>query len=322
MRERTARSRSLSSSSAEPRWPPTRTLTTSGSKAVPPPHALHGVHELGHVAHPVLEEVADPGGVVADELEQIRRLEVLGEHEHGDPGWERLISVAATSPSSAFPGGIRTSTIAISGVYEPHLQEKVVRVGAAPDDLVAGLLEQRRDPLPEKRIVVGDDHAERSRAPFPRLVPGCSVSDGMTGTERHQEIASQPDLERVQHEVARILAETDVPVEVYASTLEKIGLSFGWEFGAVWEAGHADGLLRCVQTWHTAAGAPEFEARSQEIELRPGEGLPGRVLSSGESIWMADAPTDGNFPRAVRPAGPACTLRSAFRCRAPTGSSA
>ena len=120
----------------------------------------------------------------------------------------------------------------------------------------------------------------------------------MTGTERHQEIASQPDLERVQHEVARILAETDVPVEVYASTLEKIGLSFGWEFGAVWEAGHADGLLRCVQTWHTAAGAPEFEARSQEIELRPGEGLPGRVLASGESIWMADAPTDGNFPRA------------------------
>ena len=41
-------------------------------------------------------------------------------------------------------------------------------------------------------------------------------------------------LQRVEHEVAQILAETEVPVEVYAATLEAIGRALGWELGAVW----------------------------------------------------------------------------------------
>ena len=110
--------------------------------------------------------------------------------------------------------------------------------------------------------------------------------------------ADTRDLQRVEHAVARILVETDRPVEVYASLLEVIGGSLGWELGAVWEAGPDDERLRCRRIWHAGDGAPEFEALSERIALAPGEGLPGRVLVSGEPLWIVDAPEDGNFPRA------------------------
>src|SRR5215211_440637 len=105
------------------------------------------------------------------------------------------------------------------------------------------------------------------------------------------------ELQRVEHAVARILAETDTAVEVYAAVLEAIGGALGWELGAVWEVG-PDGRLRCVRTWHAGDGAPEFEALSERIMLERGEGLPGRVLASGEPMWIVDAPEDANFPRA------------------------
>jgi PAS domain S-box-containing protein len=120
----------------------------------------------------------------------------------------------------------------------------------------------------------------------------------MTGIPRTGgRLADARDLQRVEHAVARILAETDRPVEVYASVLETIGSSLGWELGAVWEAGAGE-RLRCVRTWHAGEGAAEFEALSERIVLEPGEGLPGRVLVSREPAWIVDTPEDANFPRA------------------------
>jgi PAS domain S-box-containing protein len=110
--------------------------------------------------------------------------------------------------------------------------------------------------------------------------------------------AEPQELQRVEHAVTRILAETDRPVEAYEAVLEAIGASLGWELGAVWENDPAADRLRCVCTWNAGEGAPEFEALSERIALGPGEGLPGRVLESGEPAWIVDTPEDGNFPRA------------------------
>jgi PAS domain S-box-containing protein len=117
-------------------------------------------------------------------------------------------------------------------------------------------------------------------------------------------------LQRVEHEVAQILAEKEGPVEVYAAALEAIGRTLGWELGAVWEVGPDDQRLRCVCTWHAGTGAPEFEALSERLTLGPGEGLPGRLLQTGRPSWIVDAPDDRNFPRAdaARRAG----LQAAF----------
>jgi PAS domain S-box-containing protein len=111
-------------------------------------------------------------------------------------------------------------------------------------------------------------------------------------------IADAADLQRVEHEIARILAEMERPVEVYAAALEVIGRSLGWDLGAVWEVSPEDGRLRCVRTWHAGSGAPEFEELSERLVLGAGEGLPGRVLLTAEPMWISDTPTDRNFPRA------------------------
>ncbi|HEU5211758.1 MAG TPA: PAS domain S-box protein [Gaiellaceae bacterium] len=117
-------------------------------------------------------------------------------------------------------------------------------------------------------------------------------------------------LQRVEHEVAQILAETEGPVEVYAAALEAIGRTLGWDLGSVWEVGHDDQRLRCVCTWHAGDVAPEFEALSERLTLDRSEGLPGRILSTGKPAWIVDPPTDQNFPRAeaARRAG----LQAAF----------
>jgi PAS domain S-box-containing protein len=112
-------------------------------------------------------------------------------------------------------------------------------------------------------------------------------------------VADARELRRVEHAVARILAQTDRPVEVYKATLEAVGRALDWGVGLVWELDVRDGHLHCVRSWHRSEGTEEFEAFSQALVLEPGEGLPGRVLTSGRAVWMVNAPEEGNFPRAV-----------------------
>jgi len=122
----------------------------------------------------------------------------------------------------------------------------------------------------------------------------------MAQSERDRRLTGEEaEAPRLEHVVARILAETERAVEVYDGILEEIGRSLGWDLGAVWEVDPDDGRLRCARTWQARAAPDEFEALSMSLVLAAGEGLPGRVLASGEPVWMVDAPQDSNFPRAA-----------------------
>jgi PAS domain S-box-containing protein len=131
--------------------------------------------------------------------------------------------------------------------------------------------------------------------------------------------ADSRELQRVEHAISRILAEMERPLEVYAAVLDAIGSSLGWELGAVWEVGLDDDRLRCVCTWHAGKGAPEFEALSERITLDSGEGLPGRVLASGEPAWIVDTPGDANFPRADAARRSGLHAAFGFPLRSPRG---
>src|SRR4051812_24328658 len=114
--------------------------------------------------------------------------------------------------------------------------------------------------------------------------------------DKRRLVADVRNLRRVEHDVARILAETDRPVEAYEATLEAIGRPLGWRLGAVWELGSLTGRLHCVRIWHAERRDEEFEALSEDLALEPGEGRPGRVVMDGSPVWMVDAPADVNFP--------------------------
>jgi PAS domain S-box-containing protein len=127
------------------------------------------------------------------------------------------------------------------------------------------------------------------------------------------------DLQPLEHSVAQILAQTDRPVEVYEATLRAIGSALGWELGAVWEVDPDDGRLRCVRTWHGGGRTAAFEALSEQLALAPGEGLPGRVLATGQPAWIADVPDDSNFPRAAAARRNGLHAAVAFPLHSPRG---
>jgi PAS domain S-box-containing protein len=114
------------------------------------------------------------------------------------------------------------------------------------------------------------------------------------------ELHDPPVLTRAEHAVARALAETARSDEVYPRVLAAIGEALGWGLGAVWEApAEPGGTMCCVATWHAAGvEAGEFEALSRATGFGPGQGLPGRVWSSGSPAWIAEVAEDPNFPRA------------------------
>ncbi len=78
--------------------------------------------------------------------------------------------------------------------------------------------------------------------------------------------------------------------------LEAVGQSLEWDVGGVWLVSGDE--LRPLRHW----AAPGFQAAAEDMvegfrALRRGEGLPGRVLSSGEPAWIEDLQNEQNYPR-------------------------
>jgi two-component system sensor histidine kinase/response regulator len=103
-----------------------------------------------------------------------------------------------------------------------------------------------------------------------------------------------------EHVTARALVEATSFAEAAPKILQAICETFGWEHGAVWTVDAEQEVLRCGDIW-TAPGREfdEFDAVSREMTFKRGVGLPGRVWTSGEPVWIPDVVRDANFPRAA-----------------------
>ena len=103
---------------------------------------------------------------------------------------------------------------------------------------------------------------------------------------------------QLQHLVTRVLAESTTLDEATPRLLQTICEHANWDFGELWIADRGASVIRCTAHWSRLAGQfTEFESSSQSWVFAPGYGLPGRVWSSGEPLWMSDVVYDKLFLR-------------------------
>jgi PAS domain S-box-containing protein len=111
--------------------------------------------------------------------------------------------------------------------------------------------------------------------------------------------------------VIQALAGSPTISDALRNLLEAIARFLDCEFGAIWQSDETDTRLRCFATWESpTAAVDDFRRMTEQIELEPGQGLPGRVWESSEPAWIVDVLEDDNFPRVESAAG--CGLRGAF----------
>jgi PAS domain S-box-containing protein len=113
-----------------------------------------------------------------------------------------------------------------------------------------------------------------------------------------------------QYAVTRTLAESENLAAATPHLLRGIGDNLEWKWGALWVVDRQSGRLRCRSTWQVEkveTGA--FDAISRATEFAPGQGLAGWVWQRAQPIWMVDATSEAELPRA--PAAETVGLRGA-----------
>lgn len=80
--------------------------------------------------------------------------------------------------------------------------------------------------------------------------------------------------------------------------LRRVCEKTGWAIGQAWIPSADGKRLDCSTAWcSTEPDIQEFRSLSETMELEPGVGLPGRVWSSRQPVWIQDVTVDQNFPR-------------------------
>lgn len=111
--------------------------------------------------------------------------------------------------------------------------------------------------------------------------------------------------------VSSILAESLTVGEAIPRVLKAICEAITWEVGCVWWVDGRKEVLQLLDLWcQPELDAVRFEAINRTILFSAGEGLPGRVWSSGAPAWIPDVQSDENFPR--RPVAVISGLHGAF----------
>jgi len=103
---------------------------------------------------------------------------------------------------------------------------------------------------------------------------------------------------RLLHALTLALDKSENLSSALAIVLKEVCRATGWALGEAWLPAPDGSALEMGPVWHVASNRlREFVAGSRTYAFRPGQGLPGRVWSSGKPIWVTDVRADANFPR-------------------------
>jgi len=103
-----------------------------------------------------------------------------------------------------------------------------------------------------------------------------------------------------QFAVTRALAESSSLSVATPKLLQYICEAVGFELGELWCVNAESNTLHVEGSWHIPAyEVDEFEKAGRKTILFPGIDLVGRVLQSGQAVWIDNVVDDSNFPRAT-----------------------
>jgi|GEM_PF-2991272 len=116
-----------------------------------------------------------------------------------------------------------------------------------------------------------------------------------------EQIQKKAKILNLLHEIATTANTSKTPNEALQVGQEVICSYTGWPIAHAYVLSEdTDYLLISSGLWHlrNSVDYTAFVEASAGIEFKAGDGLPGRVLSSGHKAWIDDVQSDPNFPRA------------------------
>jgi PAS domain S-box-containing protein len=110
-----------------------------------------------------------------------------------------------------------------------------------------------------------------------------------------RKIAAQKKI-LAQYAAVGVLAGASSAAEAMPMVLEATAQALEWDLGLYWAMDPATHRLALSATWSSGSTAADAVlAFSRDRTFGSGEGLPGRVLATGESMWSRDVATDPRF---------------------------
>ncbi|MBK1989333.1 response regulator [Sphaerospermopsis aphanizomenoides BCCUSP55] len=81
-------------------------------------------------------------------------------------------------------------------------------------------------------------------------------------------------------------------------TLKGICQSLGWDWGEIWLLDKPANVLHCADIWYESGlELKDFEKITRTMTFAPGVGLPGRIWSRFEPVWINNLSDEQNFLR-------------------------
>ncbi|HEY3913918.1 MAG TPA: ATP-binding protein [Verrucomicrobiae bacterium] len=102
----------------------------------------------------------------------------------------------------------------------------------------------------------------------------------------------------LQFAVSRALAESKTVAEASDGILRVLCESLKFDLGEIWQINPASNRLCHARSWSASARKfLQFQALSQTLQFRCGEGLPGRVWDTHAPEWIEDVTESNSFTR-------------------------
>ncbi len=156
-------------------------------------------------------------------------------------------------------------------------------------------------PILNRRIEITARHHDGREFPVELSVSPARIGEAYIFSAFVRDITDRRKAERrlaSQYAVTRVLSESSTLEEAVPKIVQAVGESLDWDLGLFWRLDKQANVLRCLDQWQASAFQGDvFALAAWQQSFAPGEGLPGRILASGQPCWVANVGLDPQFLR-------------------------